>query len=129
MFVTKCGKCGKKTLEVVSGRFSATGMTLTATGFSPSDAKNFDTEDEVVRCTSCKTTQPLRVRDDDEAWRGRIECGHCDALCPANEAVSSPSGSICPKCAVLAQFDGGDGMDRTDDEPNHEYHPGMDGPR
>lgn len=54
MYCTNCPKCGaENSLHVVSGCFRADGMLLTQDGFSPMDAKQFDTEDENVRCDSC----------------------------------------------------------------------------
>ncbi|MCR4427560.1 MAG: hypothetical protein NUW23_15490, partial [Firmicutes bacterium] len=60
MYRTTCPKCGAEdSLYVVSGYFRATRMFLTQDGFSPMDAKQFDTEDEKVECDSCGATFDL----------------------------------------------------------------------
>ena len=54
MYNTTCPGCGiPDQLEVYSGRFTCQGMYLVSDGFSFSDAKTVDTEDERVRCTAC----------------------------------------------------------------------------
>jgi len=46
-------------LAVVSGRFSARSMPLNDDGFSPTDARGFDTDDEVVHCSMCDSRFPI----------------------------------------------------------------------
>lgn len=63
---TTCPGCGEEGyLEVVSGYFLAMGMTLEEEGFSFCDAKQVDTEEEVVRCWRCGWTGGLAELDDD----------------------------------------------------------------
>jgi hypothetical protein len=53
-FKTQCPKCGVDgELFVSAGKFYTTKMKLCHDGFSFSDAKNVDTEDEWVECHAC----------------------------------------------------------------------------
>jgi len=65
MFETKCIKCGEESLHVIAGTFTARGMTVTRDGFATTDAREFDTDNEMVSCTECKTLQRLRLVEDD----------------------------------------------------------------
>ena len=58
---TTCPDCGvADQMNVYSGTFIAMGMPLDAAeGFSFSDAKQVDTEDERVRCTACNSEWDL----------------------------------------------------------------------
>jgi uncharacterized protein YbaR (Trm112 family) len=59
-FSTICPYCHKdECLEVISGCFTAQGMRLQWDGFSPVDAKIFNTEDEQVFCNECNKIFPL----------------------------------------------------------------------
>lgn len=58
-FSPTCPYCGASDLAVSAGTFVATGMVLTAEGFSPLDANILDTEDERVACNTCGRTFPL----------------------------------------------------------------------
>lgn len=53
MFKTKCPACDEERLEISSGIFYAAGMTLAEDGFSFTDAKQVDTEEEIVVCQAC----------------------------------------------------------------------------
>ena len=57
-YCTKWPRCGappeKAKLKVISGRF-VSDMPLAEDGFSPIDAKEWDTEDEIVKCAACGT--------------------------------------------------------------------------
>jgi hypothetical protein len=54
-YKTTCTECGAEDqLEIHSGHFRATGMRLTPDGFAFADAKQVDTEEEIVRCLNCK---------------------------------------------------------------------------
>lgn len=65
---TTCPGCGEDGyLEVVAGSFSAMGMALEEEGFSFCDAKQVDTEDEVVGCQRCGWTGNLEELDQDAA--------------------------------------------------------------
>jgi hypothetical protein len=46
-------------LRVVSGSFAARDMFLNKDGFSPTDSKGFDTHEEMVSCSACRTLFPL----------------------------------------------------------------------
>lgn len=61
VFKDKCPHCKQGELEVVSGVFTATGMTLSKDGFAFQEAKQVDTSDEVVQCTNpeCGRAFPL----------------------------------------------------------------------
>lgn len=54
VFKDKCPYCRNGGLEVVSGVFTATGMTLAKDGFAFQEAKQIDTDDEIVQCTNPK---------------------------------------------------------------------------
>lgn len=58
-FVTDCPQCGGG-LCVVGGSFS-TRIPLSRDGFSTEDAKQFDTENEVVACDECDYRGPLMI--------------------------------------------------------------------
>lgn len=59
-FATRCPFCHQDdTLAVTAGLFFATAMPLTPDGFSPMDARSFDTDACVVRCDACHTMLPL----------------------------------------------------------------------
>jgi uncharacterized protein YbaR (Trm112 family) len=59
-FKTQCPYCKEgEHLVVVSGTFYATGMALSEDGFAFQEAKNIDTEDEIVRCGLCNKEFPL----------------------------------------------------------------------
>jgi hypothetical protein len=59
-YSTTCLNCGAKDrLEVICGGFMVNGMPLCPDGFSFSDAKGVDTEDEAVRCQACGNIRPL----------------------------------------------------------------------
>jgi hypothetical protein len=54
MFKTTCPKCGAKgQLEVVDGKFYASGMKLHPNGFSFAEAKEVQTDSEIVHCKAC----------------------------------------------------------------------------
>lgn len=58
-FSPSCPYCGAEDLFVQKAVVRATGMALTADGFSSVDADALDTEDEWVVCNTCMRTFPL----------------------------------------------------------------------
>jgi hypothetical protein len=58
----RCPRCGappeRAKLKVISGRFVSE-MPLAEDGFWPLSSKKWDTEDEIVRCSSCTTVFSL----------------------------------------------------------------------
>lgn len=58
-FSLSCPYCGANDLFVAQAVVRATGMPLTADGFSFQDAQSCDTTDEQVVCHACKRTFPL----------------------------------------------------------------------
>lgn len=60
MFSTTCIKCGAEdSLYVTKFVTFLTGVPLTPDGFSIGDAKQVNTEDEWVQCSSCDEEYPL----------------------------------------------------------------------
>lgn len=63
MYRLTCPKCGADSeearLTVISGKFESTNMLLCEDGFSVVDARQFNTEDEMVWCKVCERTFPL----------------------------------------------------------------------
>jgi uncharacterized Zn finger protein len=54
MYQAICPACGEEdTLEVIGGKFTASKMFLHEDGFSFVDARQIDTEDEIVSCRNC----------------------------------------------------------------------------
>jgi len=58
-FSPSCPYCGADDLFVQQAVVRATGMAVTAYGFSSLDADTLDTEDEQVACNTCGRTFPL----------------------------------------------------------------------
>lgn len=63
MFRLTCPRCGAEPddarLKVVSGTFQAEGMLLQEDGFATMDARQFNTDHEMVRCSECEAVFPL----------------------------------------------------------------------
>ena len=60
MYITKCPKCGTEdSLHVISGSFECARMSLKKDGFCFADAKQIDTNDEIVWCLECDETFSL----------------------------------------------------------------------
>jgi hypothetical protein len=70
MFKTSCPRCKAELedarLEVVGGTFRASKMWLGEDGFATTDAKTFDTNDEIVYCHACEEQFPLGECLDEE---------------------------------------------------------------
>jgi hypothetical protein len=71
MFSTTCKDCGAEdTLYIVACSAQFVGVQLTADGFSLGDAKQVNTDNEIVSCYDCQAEYPLAdlpdAEDDDE---------------------------------------------------------------
>ena len=95
-FVTDCPKCGGD-LYVVGGNFS-TRIPLSRDGFSTMDAKQFDTENEVVACGKCDYLGPLVTVGDEptskslggiSAARAYLDTFDADVQITAEEQIAA----------------------------------------